>query len=126
MDIEERRAQGEKLLNEMLGSEGAAKTRETWAGICPDFERYIMEFLAGEIWNRPGLDLRTRSLVTIAVLAAQGRTLGLDLNLKMAQQNGVSRQEIIEALLHIAPYAGFPAAWEALAAADRVLDADGG
>jgi alkylhydroperoxidase/carboxymuconolactone decarboxylase family protein YurZ len=77
--------------------------------------------VAGEVWSRPGLDLRTRSLVTIAALAALGRSRALELNLRMAVNNGATRQEITEALLQIAPYAGFPAAWEALAVAEQAL-----
>jgi 4-carboxymuconolactone decarboxylase len=121
MDTSERSARGEALLIRMLGSGQAEKTRAAWRDICPEFESYVVEFLAGEIWSRPQLDLRARSLVTIAALAALGRTRGLQLNLRMALNNGVSRQEIVEALLHIAPYAGFPAAWEGLALAHDVF-----
>jgi 4-carboxymuconolactone decarboxylase len=105
----------------MLGPDQAEKTSEAWRTICPDFENYVVEFLAGEIWSRRELDLRTRSLVTIATLAAMGRTRGLELNLRMAHNNGATRQEIVETLLHIAPYAGFPAAWEGLALAGEVF-----
>lgn len=120
--IEERRQRGAELIEQMLGAEQAAATREAWRQISPDFERYVTEFLAGEIWSRPGLDLRTKSLATVAALAAQGRTLALELNIRMALNNGATRQEIVETLLHIAPYAGFPAAWEALSMAHRVFE----
>jgi 4-carboxymuconolactone decarboxylase len=66
---------------------------------------------------------RTKSLVTVAALAAIGRTLGLELNIRMALNNGATRQEVVETLLHIAPYAGFPAAWEGLALAAKVFAA---
>ncbi len=122
MGIEERRRRGEELLERMLGSRQAKETRDAWRKISPDFESYIVEFLAGEIWNREGLDLRTKSLVTIATLAAMGRTLGLELNIRLALRNGATRREILETLLHIAPYAGFPAAWEGLAMANRVFE----
>jgi 4-carboxymuconolactone decarboxylase len=125
MGLEERRQRGAELLRKMLGTEQAEKIRQAWREVCPDFEAYVIEFLAGEVWVRPGLDLRTRSLVTIATLAAQGRPLGLELNLRMALRNGASRQEIIETLLHIAPYAGFPAAWEGLALARKVFQESG-
>ena len=117
----ERKTRGLKLLQQMLGPEQAERVRETWRQSCPDFEEYVVEFLAGEIWSRPGLDLRTRSLTTIAALAALGRSLGLELNIRMALNNGATRQEIVETLLHIAPYAGFPAAWEGLAMAQRIF-----
>lgn len=123
MDIDERLSRGKELIEQMLGPEQASKTREAWREISPDFERYVVEFLAGEIWSRPKLDLRTKSLVTVATLAGMGRTLALELNIRMALRNGATRQEVVETLLHIAPYAGFPAAWEGLALADSVFRA---
>jgi 4-carboxymuconolactone decarboxylase len=126
MDLAQRRERGGKLLRQMLGPEAAERTRQLWQEICPDFEAYVIEFLAGEIWSRPQLDLRTRSLATIAALAATGRGLGLELNIRMALNNGATRQEITETLLHIAPYAGFPACWEGLTLARKVFaEADG-
>ncbi len=59
--------------------------------------------------------------MTVATLAAQGRTLGLELNLRMALKRGATRQEVIEMLLQIAPYAGFPACWEGLALTQNVV-----
>lgn len=127
MDQIDRKERGAKLLEQMLGPEQAERTRQIWRQICPEFEEYVIEFLSGEIWSRPQLDRRTKSLVTIAALAALGRPLGLELNIRMALNNGATRQEIIETLLHIAPYAGFPACWEGLALADKVFrEAEGG
>lgn len=121
MTLEERTQRGIKLLQQMLGPDEAERTRQGWREISPDFERYVLEFVAGEVWSRPKLDLRTRSLVTIAALTALGRTRALDLNVRMALNNGVSKQDVIETMLHLAPYAGFPAAWEGLALADKVF-----
>jgi len=121
MNETDRKERGLKLLHQMLGPERAEQTRHRWREICPDFEEYVVEFLSGEIWSRPQLDRRTKSLVTIAALAALGRPLGLELNIRMALNNGATKQEIVETLLHIAPYAGFPACWEGLAIADRVF-----
>jgi 4-carboxymuconolactone decarboxylase len=121
MSDSDRKERGLKLLHQMLGADRAAETRSAWREICPDFEEYVVEFLSGEIWSRPKLDRRTKSLVTIATLAALGRPLGLELNIRMALNNGATREEIIETLLHIAPYAGFPACWEGLVAANRVF-----
>lgn len=126
MDIEDRKQRGEKLLERMIGSEQAAQMREAWQSVSPDLDSYIVEFLAGEIWSRQQLDLRTKSLVTISALAAMGRTLALELNIRIALGNGATRQEIIETLLQIAPYAGFPAAWEGLALANEVFKQNGG
>ena len=116
----EREQRGRLLLDQMLGEKAAQQTRDQWSQISPQFEQYVIEFLAGEIWSRPQLDLRTRSLITIAALCALGRTRGLELNIRMARRNGVSPEELEETLLHLAPYAGFPAAWEGLALARAV------
>jgi alkylhydroperoxidase/carboxymuconolactone decarboxylase family protein YurZ len=112
---------GARLLEKMLGAGDAQRVRAAWRKLEPDFERYVVTFLSGEIWSRPGLDRRTRSLCTIAALAALGRTNGLALNFRMALRNGATRSEILETLLHIAPYAGFPATWDALVLAARVF-----
>jgi alkylhydroperoxidase/carboxymuconolactone decarboxylase family protein YurZ len=121
MDLDERRRRGEELLRQMLGDEPAERLRQGWQAVCPDFEAYVLEFVSGEVWSRPGLDRRARSLVTIGALAALGRPLALELNVRLALGNGVSRQEVVEALLHLAVYAGFPAAWEGLAVARKVF-----
>src|SRR5437867_144262 len=121
MDLSERTARGAQLLQQMLGPDEAERMRAVWKQMCPDFEGYVLEFVAGGIWSRPGLDLRTRSLVTMAVLTATGRPLALELNIRLALNNGASRQEVIETLLQVAPYAGFPACWEGLATAQRVF-----
>jgi len=114
------RQRGERLLLKMLGPEYAAEVRRAWRSLEPEFERYVLGFVAGEVWSRPGLPLKTRSLVTVSALAALGRREALALNIRMALNNGASRREISEVLLQMAPYAGFPAAWEALVIAGRV------
>ena len=122
MLIEERYQKGLELLKRMLGEKTAEETRNRWQKLSPDFERYVLEFLSGEIWSRSGLPLKIKSLCTISALAALGRVQGLELNIRMALNNGATREEIIETLLQIAPYAGFPAAWEGLQIADRVFE----
>jgi 4-carboxymuconolactone decarboxylase len=121
MDHPERSARGGELLAQMLGRDQAEQIRAAWRAISPEFESYVVEFLAGEIWSRSQLDLRTKSLITIATTAALGRPRALELNLRMALNNGASRREIVETLLHILPYAGFPAAWEGLAMASEIF-----
>ncbi len=91
-----------------------------WKKICPDFEKYVVGFLSGEVWARPGLDRKIKSLCTISALAALGRLRALELNIRMARNNGATREEILETLLQIAPYAGFPATWEAIVLVDQV------
>jgi alkylhydroperoxidase/carboxymuconolactone decarboxylase family protein YurZ len=121
MDSAPRKDRGQQLWQEMLGPAQADATRQSWRDISPDFEQYVVDFVGGEIWSRPQLDRRTKSLTTIAALAALGRPLALELNIRMALNNGATRQEIVETLLQIAVYAGFPACWEGLVLARKVF-----
>ena len=125
MSESEARERGLRVIEEMLGAERAAEVREAWTALAPDFERYVVEFVAGEVWSRAGLDRRTKSLCTIAALAALGRPQALELNIRMALRNGASREEIVETLLQIAPYAGFPACWEGLTIVYQVFEETG-
>lgn len=112
---------GIDMLRRLLGDDRAIEIRNTWAKLSPDFAHFVTNFIAGEIWSRPHLDLKTRSLITIAGLTALGRPSGLRLNIEMAVNNGATRAEILETLLQMAPYAGFPACWEGLIIADEVF-----
>lgn len=107
----------------MVGEDRIDDLRRRFASLSPDFERCVMGFIGGEIWSRPQLDLRTRSLCSIAILAALGRTNALELNIEMAINNGASRQEIVECFFQVAIYAGFAAAWDGLSKADAVFKA---
>ena len=115
------RDRGLALLDQMMGPEHARAARATWQALAPDFERYIVEFLSAQVWTRPHLDLKTKSLCTIAALASMGRHHGVEVNIRMALKNGATQEDIVETLLHLAPYAGFPACWEGLVIADRVF-----
>ena len=117
---------GIAVMERLWGADKTEQLRALWRGAHPDVERYITSFALGEVWARPGLDRKIKSLCTITALAALGRTRALELNLRIARNNGASRQEITEALLQIAPYAGFPAAWEALVILDQVFEAKKG
>ncbi len=78
--------------------------------------------LFGDVWKRPGLSPRDRSLVTVASLVALYRMNELPFHLKRALENGVSREELVEAITHLAFYAGWPVASTALPIAKRVFD----
>ena len=91
------------------------------AKLAPDFFRYVAESAFGMIWSRPGLAIRDRSLITVAQLAALGKSEELRAHLMGAQNVGLSREELVEVLMHTAVYAGVPAAVEALRAAADVL-----
>ena len=91
------------------------------AKLAPDFYRYVAETAFGMIWSRPGLAIRDRSLVTVAQLAALGKTEELKAHLRGALNLGISKEELVEVLMQTAVYAGVPAANEALKAAAEVL-----
>lgn len=86
-----------------------------------DFQRWITENVWGDLWARPGLERRERSLVTIAILGALNHE-ELELHLRAARRTGVTSSEITEALLHVAVYAGVPAANRAFKVAKRIYE----
>src|SRR5918911_2228152 len=111
---------GMQVRKEVLGSEHVERTQARTTEFDADFQRFITESAWGSVWARPDLDRRTRSLVTIAILAALGRE-ELALHLKASQNVGVDPDEIREVLLHVAVYAGVPAANSAFGVAKREL-----
>jgi 4-carboxymuconolactone decarboxylase len=88
-----------------------------------DFQDLITRYAWGEIWTRPGLPAHTRSLMTICMMVALNREEELKLHLRAAANNGVTREEISEALLQTAIYCGVPAANSAFALAQQVFAA---
>jgi alkylhydroperoxidase/carboxymuconolactone decarboxylase family protein YurZ len=82
--------------------------------LAPDFFAYVAETAFGKIWSRPGLPIRDRSLITVAMLAALGKTGELRGHLMGARNLGISQEELVEVLMQVAVYAGVPAANEAL------------
>jgi 4-carboxymuconolactone decarboxylase len=86
-----------------------------------DFQSLITRYAWGEIWSREGLDRRTRSAITLAMLAALGRHEELGMHVRAALRNGLAPDEIKEVLLQVAIYAGVPAANAAFAIAQRIL-----
>jgi len=112
---------GMKVRKEVLGSEHVERAQARTTGFDADFQRFITETAWGSVWARPDLDRRTRSLVTIAILAALGRE-ELALHLRASHNTGVDPHEVAEVLLHVAVYAGVPAANSAFATAKNVFD----
>ncbi|RIK36476.1 MAG: 4-carboxymuconolactone decarboxylase [Chloroflexi bacterium] len=106
----------------MVGEGQIDALRERFRQVSPEFERAVMGIVGGEIWTRPNLDLRTRSLVSVAVLAALGRANALELNIRMALNNGATEEELVETFFQVAIYAGFAAAWDGLEKMRRVID----
>lgn len=107
---------------QMVGADKIDALRARFAQLSPDFERAVMGVVGGEIWSRPNMDLRTRSLCSIGILAALGRVSALELNVQMALKNGATEEEIIEVFFQVAAYAGFAAAWDGLQKAKQVFD----
>jgi len=112
---------GMKVRKEVLGSEYVERACARSTEFDADFQRFITEMAWGSVWARPDLDRRTRSLVTIAILAALGCE-ELEVHLRASRNIGVDPHEIAEVLLHVAVYAGVPAANTAFSMAKNVLD----
>ncbi len=116
---------GYKQFAAMVGQENIESLVSRFRAVCPDFEKEVISVLGGRIWTRGGIDLKTRSLCSICVLAALGRQNALKLNFKMALRNGAHVSEIFEAIFQVAAYAGFAAAWDALEKLGEVLNENG-
>jgi 4-carboxymuconolactone decarboxylase len=101
------------------------KHRSPFADIAPALATYTDDVLFGDVWKRPGLSPRDRSLITVTALIALYRTNELPFHLKFALQNGVTREELIEVITHLAFYAGWPPASTAVAIARKVFEQEG-
>jgi len=122
---DDRRTRGMRALAEITGEAGVAVI-ENLRGIAPDFADWIVDFSYGDVMARPGLDLRTRQLATIAALTALGHAQPqLRVHIAGALKVGCRPQEIIEVILQMAVFAGFPAAINALTVAREVIDGRG-
>ena len=114
---------GKRALAEIDGKAGHAVVAAL-ADIAPDFATYLFEFPFGGIYSRPGLDLRSREVATIAALAAMGNAAPqLKVHIEAGLNVGLSREEIVEIIMQMAVYAGFPAALNGLFAAKEVFAA---
>ncbi|GBG01399.1 4-carboxymuconolactone decarboxylase [Azospira sp. I13] len=117
----DRYARGLEKLKEIDGQAGE-KVVASLADIAPDFARYLIEFPFGDIYSRPGLDLRSREIAVVAALTALGNaTPQLKVHIHGALNVGVSREEVVETIMQMAVYAGFPAALNGLFAAKEVF-----
>ena len=97
------------------------QTRSPYADIAPALGQYTDVVLFGDVWKRPGLSPRDRSLVTVASLVSLYRTNELPFHLGRALENGVTKDELIEVITHLAFYSGWPTANTAVAIARKVL-----
>ena len=113
---------GERTRREVLGDEHVDRAQERTTDFTRPFQDFLTRYAWGEVWNRPGLERRERSMITLAALTAVRAEGELELHVRAALRNGLTPEEIAEVLLHTAVYAGVPAANAAFAIAQRVLE----
>lgn len=117
----ERFITGQEILQKVDGKGGDAVV-DILKDIAPDFAQYLIEFPFGDIYSRPGLDLRSREIATVAALTAMGNAAPqLKVHIAAALHVGLTQEEIIEVMMQMAVYAGFPAALNGLFAAKEVF-----
>jgi 4-carboxymuconolactone decarboxylase len=121
MENQDRYQRGWEKLREIDGEAGQ-RVVESLQDIAPDFARYLIEFPFGDIYSRPGLDLKSREIAVVAALTALGNAAAqLKVHIHGALNVGCSRQEVVEIIMQMAVYAGFPAALNGLFAAKEVF-----
>jgi 4-carboxymuconolactone decarboxylase len=111
-------AKGAALRSQVLGADHVARNGGTDIDAATQLQRLMTEVGWGTFWPRGVLELKTRSLVTVAMLIALGRPHELKIHLRGSLNNGASREEVRELVIHAIPYCGFPAAIDAM----RVVD----
>jgi 4-carboxymuconolactone decarboxylase len=121
MDDTERAAQGMAVRREVLGDAHVDRAAAGTTPVTADFQSFITRYAWGEIWSRPGLSRAERSMITLTALVVLRQDEELAMHLRAARRNGLTPEQISEVLLHIAIYAGVPAANRAFAVAARVL-----
>jgi 4-carboxymuconolactone decarboxylase len=123
--MSDRYRRGLEIAEQLAADKLAHFVQRGVAEVAPDFARMVIEFAFGDIYARAGLDLRSRELVAIAALAANGRAgPQLRTHVESAASSGISRAQVIEVLMQVALYAGFPAALNALADCHDLLTDD--
>lgn len=113
--------EGMEIRRQVLGDDHVDRATAAATDLDADFQRWITETAWGGVWARPGLDLRVRSLISIAILGALNHD-ELELHLRAARNTGVTPEEVREALLHVAVYAGVPAANRAFRVAKQIYE----
>lgn len=121
MDEDERYEQGMKVRRSFLGDQHVNRTIAQRNEFNEAFQNFITRYAWGEVWSRPGLSRHTRSLLTLAMMVALNREDEFRIHVRAALNNGVSRNEIAEVLMHAAVYCGLPAANSAFHWAERVF-----
>jgi len=117
----ERYTQGLAVMQDMVGETSAEEVAARFRDLHPDFERFVIEFVMGDLYGRTGLDLKTRLLCTVAALTVLGRQEQLKIHLERALGAGATRTELEEVMLQMCAFGGFPATWDALSTARAVF-----
>jgi len=122
MKDDERYSQGMEVRRAVLGDAHVDRTLTQITPLNDEFQNFITRYAWGDIWTRPGLERHTRSMITIAMLIALNREAELKMHLRAAFNNGVTRDELKELIMHSALYCGLPAANAAMHLAQQVFD----
>ncbi len=121
-DLDHIREAGLAVRRAVLGDGHVERAQARTTRFTAPFQDFITRYAWGEVWTRPDLDRRSRSMITLAVLTALGRENEIAMHVRGALRNGLTPEEIGEVLLHTAVYAGVPAANAAFAIAQRALE----
>jgi 4-carboxymuconolactone decarboxylase len=122
MKDDERYSQGMEVRRAVLGDAHVDRTLTQITPLNDEFQNFITRYAWGDIWTRPGLERHTRSMITIAMLIALNREAELKMHLRAAFNNGVTRDELKELIMHSALYCGLPAANATMHLAQQVFD----
>ncbi|WMY72338.1 4-carboxymuconolactone decarboxylase [Buttiauxella selenatireducens] len=122
MKDEEHYQQGMNVRRAVLGDKHVDRTLSQLTPLNEEFQNFITRYAWGDIWTRPGLERHTRSMITIAMLIALNREAELKMHLRAAFNNGVTRDELKELIMHSALYCGLPAANATMHLAQQVFD----
>jgi 4-carboxymuconolactone decarboxylase len=112
---------GIETMKRLWGDDATERMRTLWESASPDVERYITAFALGEVWSRPVLDLKTRSLICLAAAVALEREGQIRLHAQGALHSGATPAEVTETIIQMMIYAGFPAAWQAMVIVRQVI-----
>ncbi|MBE1491119.1 4-carboxymuconolactone decarboxylase [Plantactinospora soyae] len=126
MDDRQRHEAGMAVRREVLGDAHVDRAVANTDEFTADFQDLITRYAWGDIWTRPGLDRRTRSCITLAVLATLHHDEELAMHVRAALRNGLTREEVREVLLQVSVYAGVPAANRAFKVAQETLRQEDG
>ncbi len=113
--------QGIDTMHRLWGENLTEEMRSIWKEASPDVERYITGFALGDIWSRPGLDLKTRSLICLSAAVALEREGQIRLHTHGALHSGATPEEVTETIIQLMIYASFPAAWQAMVIVRQVI-----